>query len=329
MAIERVDAKKSQHRLSKDQNDQLKERRRTEEAAAETAFRQLYPAVWLPRVGAGGALELEKIEVGGRPLQATGVHERVMELLTAVGTPKIHGSLHPRKIAERVKLGEPLAAGEAPRQGVSTKDVRDAFFGFIEPPRISSEDVLRKAVARGATEGIFAYTTGSPDLGADGKYQVALTKVTIDRPMSEDEVDLDNGFLMAPTAVPVPEPPAVCPKCGKVPCICTVPPEVCPKCGKTPCVCSDPPQACPKCGKSPCICDVPPARTIVRIRFAADRDQVFKSFHAIANLADKSDSEKISIVVEGQAAEGYDGNWLRNAVLEPLDEADIEGMQIE
>ncbi len=113
MAIDRVEAKKSQHRLSKDQADQLKERKRTEEAAAETAFRQLYPVVWLPRVGTGGALELEKIEVGGRPLQATGVHERVMELLTAVGTPKIHGSLHPRKVAERVKLGEALGPRRA------------------------------------------------------------------------------------------------------------------------------------------------------------------------------------------------------------------------
>ncbi len=85
MAVERVESKKKQHRLTKEQEDQLKERRKTEEAAAETAFRQLYPSVWLPRVGEGGALDLEKIEVGGRPLQATGVHERVMELLTAVG----------------------------------------------------------------------------------------------------------------------------------------------------------------------------------------------------------------------------------------------------
>ena len=66
-------------------DEQLKERRTTEEAAAETAFRQLYPAVWFPRVGDGGTLDLEKIEVGGRPLQATGIHERVMELLTAIG----------------------------------------------------------------------------------------------------------------------------------------------------------------------------------------------------------------------------------------------------
>src|SRR5207244_4347460 len=51
MAIERVDSKKKQHKLTKDQEDQLKERRRTEEAAAETAFRRAYSGVWLRRVG--------------------------------------------------------------------------------------------------------------------------------------------------------------------------------------------------------------------------------------------------------------------------------------
>lgn len=306
MAVDRVDSKKSQHKLTKDQTEQLKERRRTEEAAAETAFRQLYPAVWLPRVGAGGALDLEKIEVGGRPLQATGVHERVMELLMAVGTPKIHGTLHPRKVAERVKLGEPLAPGEAPRQGVSTKEVRDGFFAFLEPPRISSDLVLRKAIARGVAECVFAYTSGAPTQGADGKYQVALSKVAIGRPMSEDEVDLDSGFLMVPAAVPVAVPGPTPPGSGPTPPGPTPP-------GPTP------PGPGPK----------PTVRTAIRIRYTANRSEVFKSFQAIANLADKSDNGKITIVIEGQAAAGYDANWLRNAVQEPLDEADIDGMQIE
>ena len=41
------------------------------------------------------------------------------------------------------------------------------------------------------------------------------------------------------------------------------------------------------------------------------------------------DSGNISIVVEGQAAAGFDANWLRNAVQEPLDEANIDGLQME
>jgi hypothetical protein len=309
MAIERVDAKKKQHRLTKDQEDQLRERKRTEENAAEAAFRILYPAVWLPRVGSGGSIELEKVEVGGRPLQATGVHERVMELLTAVGTPKIHGTLHPRKVAERVKLGEALAPGEPPRLGVSTGDVRDAFFGFLEPPRISSADVLRKAIARGVSEGMFGYTTGSMTLGPDGKYQVNPMKVSLGISMSEDEVDLDSGFLMVPAAVPAPTPPPGVTPPGPGP----TPPITPPGPGPTP----------PLPGGGPSV------RTGVRIRFAATREQVFKSFQAVANLADKSDGGKITIQIDGANASGYDPSWLRNAVEEPLDEANIEGIDIQ
>ncbi len=132
LAIERVENKKQQLRLSKDQLEQLRERRRTEEAAAESAFRALYASVWLPRVESG-SLEIERIEVGGRPLQATGIHERVMELLTNAGTPKVHGSVTPRKIVERLRLGEAIAPNETPRRGIKTAEVLDAFFSFLEP----------------------------------------------------------------------------------------------------------------------------------------------------------------------------------------------------
>ncbi|MBN2291556.1 MAG: DUF499 domain-containing protein, partial [Pirellulales bacterium] len=321
MAVDRVEAKKKQHILSKDQEDQLKERRRTEEAAIETAFRQIYLSVWLPRAGTGGLLDLEKIEVGGRPLQATGVHERVMELLTSVGTPKIHGTLHPRKIVERVKLGESLAEGEPPRLGISTKDVRDAFFGFLEPPRINSDVVLRKSVARGVSEGMFGYCSGKPSLGVDNMFEVAVSKVAFNRLMTDDEVDLDNGFLMMPAAVPMPSPPTGSGEISggvKFP----VTGEGRSTGGELPTM-GTRPETIGSGGTTPT------GRTNIQITFPASRDDVFKSFQAIANLADKSDGGKIKITINGQATSGYDPHWLRNAVEEPLDEADIEGMMIE
>src|SRR5262249_3507466 len=153
--------KRQQHRLSKDQLDQLKERRRTEEAAIESAFRELYTSVWLPRLE-GNELGIEKIEKGGRPLQATGVHERVMELLTRQGGPKLHSSVTPRKRAERMKLGEPPMPGDPPRLGVKTSDVRESFFSSLDPPRLESASALRKAIVRGVAEEMMAYTSGTP-----------------------------------------------------------------------------------------------------------------------------------------------------------------------
>jgi len=48
----------------------------------------------------------------------------------------------------------------------------------------------------------------------------------------------------------------------------------------------------------------------------------FSHFQAIGNLADAAGS--IRMIVEAQKLDGFDPAWLRNAVLEPLDEADVE-----
>jgi hypothetical protein len=319
LAIDRVEARKSQHRLTKDQLEQLKERRRTEEAAAEAAFRHLYSAVWLPRMEEG-RLEIEPVEIGGRPLQATGIHERIMELLTTAGIKKVFVSLMPNKIIERLKLGEP---GEPIRLGVKTSDVRDAFFSFLDPPRLEYDGALTKAITRGVAEGMFAYTSGAaPPLGADGRFQVNRDRVIIGRQISEDEVDLDSGFLIIPEAIPAPPQPEVCPSCRSFPCRCSEGAPVCARCGSVPCVCEVPLPTCPQCGQSPCVC--PASKKSVSLKFKASRDQVFKAFPAIANLADKSDGGKVTILIEASAADGYDPNWFRNAVEEPLDEADVE-----
>jgi hypothetical protein len=311
LAIERVDAKKQQLRLTKDQLDQLKERKRTEEAAAESCFRDLYAAVWLPRVEKS-EIDVERVERGGRPLQAAGIHERIMELLTSVGTPRVHGSVTPRKIVERVKLGEPVPQGESPVLGLKASEVLESFFRDIAPPRLESSAVLRKAIARGVTEGAFAYTSGSqPTLGADGKFQVSLDKVVAGRTLAEDEVDFESGFLMVPAAVPdAAASPGTSPTVpgGPAPASGTPTQPIAPGAAPTPI------PGAPVAGR----------QNTVRLAFKATRAQIYKAFQAIANLADKSDEGKVKVHVEGTSTEGFDPSWLRNAVDEPLDEADIE-----
>lgn len=317
VAIDRVEAKKQQLRLTKDQLDQLRERKRTEQAAAEACFRELYTAAWLPRVQDGG-LEIEKVERGGRPLQATGVHERIMELLTSVGTPRIHGSVTPRKITERVRLGESLAAGEQPLMGIKTSDVLESFYRDIAPPRLESASILRKGIARGVSDGIFAYTSGVvPALGPDGKYQVNLNKVLIgsDRPFSDDEIDFESGFLMMPQTVPD---AATARPAGTSPIDTDTTP--------LPGVHETPTGKDEGTGSGPATAGSGAAgrRKRIVMTFEASREQVFKAFPAIANLADKSDGARVRIRVEGSSNAGFDPSWLRNAVDEPLDEADID-----
>jgi len=257
-----------------------------------------------PNVIAEAERHIEKVEVGGRLLQATGIHERVMELLTEGGIKRVHGTLKPRKLVERLKIGESLAPGEPPRLGIPTSDGLEAFFRDIEPPRLESAAAVRKAIADGVTEGIFGYTSGPiPALGADGKFQVSRDKVAIGRPLAEDEVDFDSGFLMMPSAI------ADAPTSG------IEQPGTAGRLGDE----TKPTVEEPKPGMQ----DAQQQR-VVRLRFRATRDQVFKAFPAVANLADKSDSGKVTIEVEATAETGFDRTWLRNAVEEPLDEADVE-----
>jgi len=309
LAIERVEARKYQLRLSRDQLDQLKERKRTEQAAVESTFRELYTSVWLPKV-VEGRLEIEKVERGGRPLQATGIHERVMELLTSVGTPRVHGSVTPRKIMERVRLGAALSENESPRLGIKTAEVLEAFFRDIVPPRLESSATIRKGIVRGIAEGIFAYTSGAfPSLGADGKFQISYDRVVIGRPIAEDEIDFDSGFIMVPSSIPEPELTHQI-ESSETSSVADMPT------GETTSTIEteekEPSQ------------EAAGGKTKVLLKFKATRDQIFKAFLAIGNLADKSDEGRVTISVEGTSARGYDPLWLRNAVEEPLDEADIE-----
>jgi hypothetical protein len=304
LAIEKVDENKRQHRLTQDQLEQLKERRRSEEASAESSFRRIYDSVWLPRIE-NGELNLEPVEVGGRPLQATAVHERIMELLTSSGTPKVHGSVTPQKIVDRVKLGEQIGEGEGPRMCVRAGEVRDAFFSFVSPPRLNHLSALRTAIVCGVGAGLFAWYSGPPPLlGTDGKLQVNRERVTLGTAPSEDEIDFDSGYLIVPAALPEAQrPPSI------------------------PGVINEPPIIAEPSGAGSLSQNQPAAgqrRTAFSMKFSATRHQIFKAFEALANLADGSDQGELTIQIEATKAAGYDPTWLRNAVEEPLDEADVE-----
>ncbi len=187
----------------------------------------------------------------------------------------------------------------------------ESFFRDIAPPRLESSSVLRKAIARGVTEGTFAYTSGTqPALSPDGKFQVGRDKVVVGRPLAEDEVDFESGFIMVSAAVPD---AAAVPAPGPTPGGPAIP---------TPAPGTPMQPGAP--GAVPLLTPGPGRQNAVRLKFKATRDQIFKAFPAIANLADKSDQGKVTVKVEGMSSAGFDPSWLRNAVEEPLDEANID-----
>lgn len=309
LAIEQVQDKAKKLNLTDEQRSQLRERNATEKAAAEAAFQKLYAEVWFPRAESGG-IAIDTVAVGGRPLQITlndkkeaAIHERVMELITVVHN-RVFGSLAPTKIVELFKLGE----GESPRLGVRLPDVVEGFYSFLGFTRLTSQDVIRKAVARGVRDGIVGYSSGAtPELGEDGKFKVASDRVRFGVAVADDEIDLDTGFAMLPSAVPQPEPvspPDTPSGGGDRPPI--APPDVPPGPGD-----DEPPVTPPTVA----------TEKVVQISFSADRNALFTAWNAVANLADLAG--KVRVTLSAESDEGFDRSKLQNGVMEPLREADL------
>jgi hypothetical protein len=299
VAIDRVRNNAKKLNITKEQSDELRERERTHRSGAESAFLKLYNEVWLPKLD-GGSVSIEKLAVGGRPLQITVnenheamIFERGMELLMQV-QPRVFDTLAPRKIVELFKVGE---GGSAP--GIECRQIVEGLFSFLGFTRLRSVDVIRKSIVRGIREGTFGYFSGAtPPVGGDRKFQVAPEKVRFQTAISEDEVDFDSGFLMLPAAVPAATIPPVPPG--------PVPPGPVPP-GPVPPI---PPPVAP--GEK---------QTAVDISFAANRDQLFAAWNAIANLADMSG--RVNVTIHAEKPEGFDKGKLQNGVIEPLKESDL------
>lgn len=311
-AIERVKEKARQLNLTDEQRAQLREREATEKAAAESALLKLYTEVWLPKFE-NGATTVEAVAAGGRPFQSTlnekkeaMIQERVMELLTII-YPRVFNTLKPAKIVELFKLGE----GNPANVGIRASEIVDGFYSYLGFTRLTAGSVIRRAVAKGVEDGAFGYFTGTmPEIGPDGRYQVPTTKVRFTATVSEDEIDLDSGFLMMPQAIPQ---PATAPPSSQQPGSAdTAAGTSSPPTGVTG---PEAPSGTPTAGA------VSSSQSTVEVAFSADRNQLYTAWNALANLADLAG--KVSVTVKAESPNGFDKTKLQNGVLEPLREADL------
>jgi len=309
IAVDRVSKAAHRHHLTKEQADELRERRSTHESSAESAFVKLYPEVWLPKLEKDNRTDqsivaIEKIAAGGRPLQATVsgnrkamVFERSMELLTVVQS-RVFLTLKPTKIVELFRLGE----DQPPRLAIRCSEVVSGFYSFLGFTRLTSKDVIQRATAEGVGKGIFGYFSGSvPTLDVFGKYQVARPKVRFNVPVSDDEIDLESGFLMLPQSILDEATPQT--TTGPVPL--------------TPSHDEPSPHPEPATGKGA----QAPTEKVFQVSFTANRDKLYNAWSAAANLADIAGEVEVSLRAESET--GFDRSKLQNGVLEPLREADL------
>ena len=78
---------------------------------------------------------------------------------------------------------------------------------------------------------------------------------------SLNETELFNAKITDPFEEPAKI--ELCPRCGRLPCLCEKPSQECPVCEQYPCQCQTLPVVCPICGKDPCEC---PEKKFLTIR---------------------------------------------------------------
>ena len=307
LAIEQVQGKWRELNLTDAQKGQLRERNATEKSAAESALLKLYGEVWLPRPDSG-SLSLEAVSIGGRPLQTTldekkraQIHQRLMELLETVQR-KVFGSVAPGKIVELFKLNE----SAAPERGIPTGIVVAGFFSFLGFPRLLSNEVVRKSIARGVETGLFGYTTGRPVLGEDGRYQVDRSRIAFERSVADDEIDLDSGFLMLPKAIP-----READRTGGAPSEGRPVTYVTETGGGAGSSREDTGPVVVEPGEVE-------EESEVAFTFTANREKLFNAWNALANLADVAG--EVSITARAKPKGEYDKSTMEYGVLEPLRE---------
>ena len=306
LAVERVRSQSREHNPTVAQKSQLREREATEKAAAESALLKLYSEILLPG-SAEGALALDVVGMGGRPLQTTldekkraRIHQRLLELLTTVHR-KVFDTVAPGKIVDLFKLGVP----ESGSPGIQTDRVVAGFFSFRGFPRLHSEDVVRKAIARGVETGRFGYATGRPALDDTGRYQIDRSRVAFERSIADDEIDLDSGFPIAPAALP--EQPA--PATIATDDASTSDDSNYPMPGSTISIREKPDTG----GEEKLPLGETPGK--LAISFTASRNDLYAAWPALADMAGR-----VSVNVKAASEDGLDQARIENGVLEPLRE---------
>lgn len=306
-AIKRIRTRRTQLNLTTSQMQQLKDRENTEKAAFESSIRDLYQSVWLPLM-VEGRLDIEQVTMAGRPLAAHGVHERLMELLMKVSPPKVFTTVTADKIVELMCLG----VGESASLAVSLAQIVESFYSVPGFPRLESEAALRKAIADGVEAGIFGYIGRAGEIEMDrvregGEYFVSPKQVRIGARPPETQIDMSTGLIVLPEAIE-PESLTEVTEQGDSGAAQTA---ISTGAGDTGTALLD----------TTTDQTVSQLQTKIHLSMQVNRQQIYATTNALANLAQQAGS--IRITVDAYKLDGFDQNWLQNAVLEPLDEADV------
>lgn len=306
LAIEIIERDRRRYNIGDEQLKDLKTRKEDANGKLSRGVVSMYDRVALPVAAQDQPFEWRFVELQSR--NETTLHERVMGALR--DGRLAFDTLTPDKLISLISLST--------EQIVRTNQVVDLFFSVFSFTRLTSEQAIAQAIARGVSEGKLGYTAVFQE--ADGGFIFPTPeRVYLGRPVRADEVDLADtlvldaevarqaSYIAPPEPVPEPQPTEPIGSAGGLGGFdgSSTMPAVPPSSSGVPAI----PQAV--------------TRKRYRLVTQVDKTKIFKVFRVVQNLTDKSDRVLMQIEVVAEADGEFDPVWLRNAVEEPLDEADI------
>lgn len=197
LAIASLLSRGSRLGFSAEQKAELKERAGDAERALASHLGQIYGEVLVPVESDGpGGVRFERVDLGTVLAAGRTLHERIHDALA----DKVFDSLTARRLATLSRLAE--------REVVRCDTLAQSFFPYYQYTKLWSADALRAAIAKGVSEGLFAYATGASGEGPDVRVEdPALIQLRSAPPASE--IDLGAGAALltverAKTLMPAP-----------------------------------------------------------------------------------------------------------------------------
>lgn len=329
-AIAQLLKDKKKYKFTEEDSEELGIKQKNAETALNSALQRLYEEIILPIPNkdpeVANPLKLERIDLQSQLNTSHKLQERVLEALKN----QVFDSVTVNKLVRLTGLSE-----EKPY--IQGKELVAYFFKFPDYPKLLSDQAVKTAILQGIEQGQFGYVpsltiaqTGFPTL--ENAELISYQKV-----IPIDELDLE-GYLITPELVETLTSQLNQPE----ETIETPPPfndaensDINPTAEETDNLSDDTPPPAKvvieetgnssisrsivtaiKEGKQPAIA--------YRLESVIDKAHLFDVIQALQTLSDQADNMNISIKVTATKSEGFDVNWLRNAIEEPLDEQDVK-----
>lgn len=310
LAVEALISARSRYNLSVDQLEELRDREKRLAGDILASLRRLYDIVALPieATGSPDPLGIEWIDLRAQPLSSEKIQERVLEALRHW----VFDRVTPVKLVGLTRLGQ-----DSTTQMLSCATLVGYCFSFLNFPKLLGNEPIRAAIAQGVRDGVLGYSAALQQKASGQPFVTDHRLMKIDTPLAQQEIDVSaTSYLVAPELArrlsqppqqvqpdPVVDQPPSGPEKGVKEQAATYTTEIEPT-------------------KPPTKAQATSGRRY-RLRFTTNKQQLFRAFRPLQNLAEMSGTLDVTLEIIARSDTPLDSSWLRNAVEEPLDEADV------